>query len=47
MRGMNSWWPSAFYIAVVVVGNFMLLKLFLAILIYNFGKAKSETIEQE
>lgn len=45
MRAMGSWWPSAFFISVVVIGNFMLLKLFLAILIYNFSKSSEEAKE--
>jgi hypothetical protein len=39
MYGMDSWWPAGFFVTVVVLGNFILLKLFLAILITNFSEA--------
>jgi hypothetical protein len=34
---MESWWPALYFSLVVLFGNFILLKLFLAILLYNFG----------
>jgi hypothetical protein len=42
MRGLGNWSPVIFFIFVVVLGNFILLKLFLAILIINFGEASKE-----
>lgn len=46
MRGMESWVPVIYFTIVVIIGNFILLKLFLAILIYNFGEASAETKER-
>lgn len=42
LRAFGNWIPVIFFVSVVVFGNFILLKLFLAILIYNFGKASEE-----
>lgn len=43
MRGLDSWVPVAYFIIVVIIGNFILLNLFLAILIYNFALASQDT----
>ncbi len=43
MRGIGSWVPVLYFVSVVIIGNFILLKLFLAILIYNFSEASKET----
>ena len=39
IHSMNSYLPAIFFILVVIIGNFILLKLFLAILINNFEDA--------
>lgn len=46
MRGYESWVPIGYFIVVMVIGNFVLVKLFLAILIYHFGESK-EAAEAE
>ncbi|KRX08462.1 hypothetical protein PPERSA_12943 [Pseudocohnilembus persalinus] len=46
MRGIGNWIPSIYFIIVVVIGNFILLQLFLAILIYNFEEAQQDTKEK-
>jgi len=45
-RGLNSWLPAIYFVFVVILGFFILLNLFLAILIYNFGEASKETKEK-
>lgn len=45
---MNSQLPILFFVPVLIIGNFILTKLFIAILIYNFSKASEEVkIENE
>ncbi|CAD8082647.1 unnamed protein product [Paramecium primaurelia] len=43
MYKSDQWWPLIFFISVVIMGNLILLKLFIAILIYNFGQKSIET----
>lgn len=49
--GMDSRLPIFFFAAQLIIGNTILLKLFIAIMIYNFGKAtvevKAETDQSE
>ena len=40
VKSMNSYLPVIYFTLVVIIGNFILLKLFLAILINNFADAK-------
>jgi len=35
-RGEGSIYPVLYFISVVTIGNFILLKLFIAVLFYNF-----------
>lgn len=42
IESMGGWWPLVFFVVVVLAGNFILLKLFIAILIYNFGQSAIE-----
>lgn len=42
LNSLNSWLPLAFFISVIIIGNFILLQLFIAILIYNFSKSNEE-----
>lgn len=37
MHGMDSYLPSIFFVITIIIGNFILLKLFIALLIYNFS----------
>ena len=36
-RALGSIWPSIYFCLVVIIGNFIILKLFLAVMIFNFG----------
>lgn len=36
MKGLNSWLPLGYFVVVMVVGNFLLMKLFVSLLIFNF-----------
>ncbi len=36
MRMYDSWWPSAYFLFIIIIGNYILLKLFIAILITSF-----------
>ncbi len=36
MRSVNDFWPAAYFIIVLILGNYLLLKLFLGILIMSF-----------
>lgn len=47
MRGSQSIYPIFYFTAVVIIGNFILLKLFIAILIYNFGQQNEQTENRE
>jgi hypothetical protein len=38
MRGTESVYPMFYFAGIVIIGNFILLKLFIAILIYNFSQ---------
>lgn len=42
IRSLDSYWPILYFCIVVIIGNFILLKLFLAILINNFASASKE-----
>lgn len=42
MLGLDSWAPALFFCFVIIIGNFILLKLFIAILLYNFGQSSIE-----
>ena len=39
IRAFNNIYVSFYFVAVIVIGNFLLLNLFLAILINNFGES--------
>lgn len=39
IRAMKSFYPIFYFVVVIVVGNFILLNLFLAILIGNFSES--------
>ena len=43
MHALGQWWPLIFFSTTLIIGNFVLLKLFIAILIYNFGQKAIET----
>ena len=45
VKSMNSYLPVLYFSVVVIVGNFILLKLFLAILINNFADANKKVSE--
>ena len=42
MHDLDSTTPVVYFVTVVILGNFILLKLFIAILIFNFSKATLE-----
>ena len=46
MRGVNTW-ACLYFILLVVVGNYIILNLFLAILLDNFGGADDDDEEEE
>ncbi|EGR31257.1 hypothetical protein IMG5_114650 [Ichthyophthirius multifiliis] len=44
LRAFGDWSPSIFFITVIIVGNFILLKLFLAILINQFSQNNNQQL---
>jgi len=46
MRAINSW-ASIYFIILVVLGNYIILNLFLAILLYNFGAGYDDAVVVE
>ena len=42
MYQQDNYWPAIYFTIVLILGNLILLKLFVAILIYNFGQSAIE-----
>lgn len=47
IRALNDIYVCFFFIIVLIIGNFLLLNLFLAILINNFGESADKLLQKD